>query len=269
MTWKWAAFLPHPPIIVPGVGRGRERDAQATIDGVRDVTRKIREAGRVETILLLSPHQRWAHGALAVNTARTISGSLAHFGARDASFELSAPLESIEALTSHARERGARVVAHDDPDLSSDQGSTVPLYFLRDELGELPEVILASPIGLDRAASCALGRAIADFDCGRDWGLLASGDLSHRLVPGGSNGYSPSGQVFDDAVVESIKNITTAPVMALTEDEIDAAGECGMRSALVMIGMLEALGMKSGDAVVSSYEGPYGVGYCTALCRTR
>ena len=33
MTWTWAALMPHPPIIIPEVGRGREQEAAATLDG--------------------------------------------------------------------------------------------------------------------------------------------------------------------------------------------------------------------------------------------
>lgn len=267
MAWKWAALLPHPPIIVPGVGMGRERDAQATIDGSRAVAHAISEMGHTDAVLLLSPHQMWAHDALAINAAPRVKGSLSHFGAANSSFDIETPLDLAEALVSHARKRGARTVFVESEELSSDQGSIVPLYFMREAMEDMPRILLASPIGLERRSAIEYGSALADFDDGLSWGLIASGDLSHRLLPGGSNGYSPSGQIFDDAVVQSVKEVDPSHIMKLTEEEIESAGECGMRSALVMLGLLGSLGRTRGDTSVFSYEGPFGVGYCTAFCR--
>ena len=51
-----AAFaVPHPPLIVPGVGGGREAGIQATIDAYRKVARRIADL-TPETIVISSPH---------------------------------------------------------------------------------------------------------------------------------------------------------------------------------------------------------------------
>ena len=34
MPWVWAALMPHPPILVPEVGRGRENEARETLKGL-------------------------------------------------------------------------------------------------------------------------------------------------------------------------------------------------------------------------------------------
>jgi aromatic ring-opening dioxygenase LigB subunit len=147
-------------------------------------------------------------------------------------------------------------------DLSRDQGSSVPLHFFRKCYGDLPETILSSPIGLDRAMSVKLGEALASFDDGKKWGLLASGDLSHRLKPGAPAGFNPMGQKFDNAVVDALKTTDPGPILNLSPDSIEDAGECGMRSALAMLGFVPKLG---GRIEVLSYEGPFGVGYCNAV----
>jgi len=46
----------------------------------------------------------------------------------------------------------------------------------------------------------------------------------------------------------------------LSEDQIESAGECGLRSALAFLGMAEGEPIR-----LFTYEGPFGVGYCTAL----
>lgn len=49
-------MVPHPPLIIPDVGKGEERKIQHTIDAYREAARRIGEL-RPETILLISPHQ--------------------------------------------------------------------------------------------------------------------------------------------------------------------------------------------------------------------
>ena len=261
MSWLWAAYMPHPPIIVPGVGGGREREASVTLKGVSAVMDRIR--GRVpHRILLLSPHQAYAFGAFAVNASGLVKGGLSAFGTAEANFELRIPVSCVDQLTEYLGSKDIPTGITESGDLSRDQGSCVPLHFLRKCYGELPEVILSSPIGLDREMSVKLGEALASFDDGKKWGLLASGDLSHRLKPGAPAGYSPAGEIFDKAAVEALEKTDPAPLMNLSANSIEEAGECGLRSALAMIGLVSKLG---GSIEALSYEGPFGVGYCNAV----
>ena len=46
--------LPHPPLIVPGVGRGQEQAIQPTIDAYREVARRI-SALSPDVLILSSP----------------------------------------------------------------------------------------------------------------------------------------------------------------------------------------------------------------------
>jgi len=261
MAWIWAAYMPHPPIIVPGVGGGREQEAAATLKGISGILDRIRE--RVpDRILLLSPHQPYASGAFAVNTARLIKGGLSMFGTGQANFELNIPVSSVDLLTEYLGSKDIPTGITESGDLSRDQGSCVPLHFLRKCYGELPEMILASPIGLDREMSVKLGEVLVSYDDGKKWGLLASGDLSHRLKPGAPAGFSPTGEKFDRTVVEALETTDPAPLMSLSPHLIREAGECGMRSALAMVGLVSKL---DGGIEVLSYEGPFGVGYCNAV----
>ena len=50
-----AFILPHPPIILPEVGKGEEKKIQKTSDSFREVARRIK-ALAPETIVLTSPH---------------------------------------------------------------------------------------------------------------------------------------------------------------------------------------------------------------------
>jgi aromatic ring-opening dioxygenase LigB subunit len=251
--------MPHPPIIVPGVGGGREKEAAATIAGVAELMKRLSAPDR---ILLLSPHQTYIPGAFAINGAALVKGGLSPFGAPDVSFELRTPAEDAAALAGCLGAKGVPAGLTEAGSLVRDQGSTVPLYFLEKTFGKLPGVVLSSPIGLDGKLSLKLGRALASFGEGRRWGLLASGDLSHRLKPGAPAGFSPAGAAFDRTVVKCFESVSADALLAMPDQTVEDAGECGMRSAIAMIGLTSEL---RGRIDVLSYEGPYGVGYCNAI----
>ena len=263
MSWLWAALMPHPPIMAPEVGRGREREAGPTVDGARELAARLLalpDGGRPEGLLILSPHQPYARGALFLNTSAEISGGLERFGAPGVRFDLkTTPL--IHELAAHLEAAGLPLGSAPVGNLTPDHGSVVPLHFLEPVLKPMPPVILASPIGLTPTQALALGQALAAWDGGgQKWGLLASGDLSHRLTPEAPAGFNPEGALFDRDVETAL---TTGQAQTFInqwpEARLEAAGECGFRSVLAL------LGLTGGPAEVISREGPFGVGYCNAL----
>ena len=263
MSWIWSALMPHPPILVPEVGKGKEREAAETLRGGTKLTSRVREQ-RPEVLLVLSPHQPYVPGALFLNASTQFRGSFAPFGAPDVVLSPASAREDQEALNAHLSAARVPIYTQPAPDLRTDQGTTVPLYFLRRAWnGWLPPVVLASPIGLTPEQAFEMGRCLADFDDGRRWALLASGDLSHRLTPDAPAGYAPEdGPAFDAAVEEALRQLSPETLLALGEDCIENAGECGYRSVMAMLGLTKELG---GEIQIFSHEGPFGVGYCNAL----
>lgn len=269
MPWVWAALMPHPPILVPEVGRGRENEARETLKGLELLAESLRDR-RPDALLVLSPHQPYAPGALFLNSAGRAAGTLAPFGAPSVTIGIACPGELRRAAADRLSALGARIREGSRPDLTSDQGTLVPLYFLRQAWGpdgenpseSLPPTLLASPIGLTPGEALSLGERLALLDDGLRWGLVASGDLSHRLTPDAPAGYSPEGRVFDAAVLEALTSADAGPLLSLSPETLEAAGECGLRSVMTMLGLTGAL---RGAIRVFSYEGPFGVGYCSAL----
>jgi aromatic ring-opening dioxygenase LigB subunit len=254
--------MPHPPIIVPDVGRGREAEAAITLEGINKLIERLKELEIPDRILLLSPHQAYALGAYAVNKAPMIRGSLIPFGAPMIAFDMRTPMLEVDSLVSFLGARDVPVSLVESHDLTHDQGSLVPLYFIEGYCQYLPDIILSNPIGLDRKMSYKLGRELASFDDGKKWGLLASGDLSHRLKPGAPAGYSPAGEKLDRAIVEALKRVDASDLLEMPRKSVEDAGECGLRSVLALLGLVSEL---KGSIDVLSYEGPFGVGYCNAL----
>lgn len=264
MAWIWAALMPHPPVIIPEVGKGREREAGPTLEGTKRLQALLGEVGKnaaPDVLLVLSPHQPYVPGGLLLNSAASIKGTLARFGAPGAGIAADVPKDALAELTQALKTAGIPVAQAEQPDITQDHGSTVPLLSLLPCFPDkkLPPLIVGSPSGLSPEKALALGHALGNLPDTRRWALLASGDLSHRLKKEGPYGFNPAGPVFDQAVVEALKAGDPAPLMKLSPEIHENAGECGMRSVLTLLGLTQ------GPVTVLSYEGPFGVGYCNAF----
>ena len=55
MSIVGAFMVPHPPLIVPAVGRGDEKGISATIAAYQEVARRVAQL-QPDTIVLTSPH---------------------------------------------------------------------------------------------------------------------------------------------------------------------------------------------------------------------
>ncbi|MBO4785325.1 MAG: AmmeMemoRadiSam system protein A, partial [Lachnospiraceae bacterium] len=80
-----AAFMvPHPPLIVPDIGRGSERKVQKTIDSYERVAREIAEL-KPDTIVISSPHVVMYYDGFHISSGRAY-GDFSRFGAPQVSF---------------------------------------------------------------------------------------------------------------------------------------------------------------------------------------
>ena len=96
----------------------------------------------------------------------------------------------------------------------------------------------------------------------KNYGLIASGDLSHCLKKDGPYGFHPQGPKFDKELIESLKEKNVENILRLDE-KYPQAGECGLRSFCFVLGILEA-SETNYQTKILSYEAPFGVGYLVA-----
>lgn len=256
--WLWGCLAPHPPIIVPAVGRGREREASLTLGGMESIAQRLREKVP-DVLLVLSPHAPFGEGLMFVDALR-YEGGLKKFGVGELLFEApgnrEATDELIEVLSSSLSPRRWTTDRFE-----LDHASVVPLTWLAKTWGNLPSLVLANPIGLTYSKAHLLGKRLLGLkDTHRRWALLASGDLSHRVTLDAPAGFHPDGKRFDAIVVEALKSGDPKRLLELDAEFIDRAGECGLRSVLTLLGLAGGRPLE-----VFSYEAPFGVGYSTAL----
>ena len=143
-----------------------------------------------------------------------------------------------------------------------DHGTAVPLYYLTNHLKEINII----PIGYSLKSyemHLKLGQEIRSQlnKTNKRVAIIASGDLSHKLTNQSPSGYSKKGKEFDDKLVEIIKQKKTDEILQMDQSLIKEAGECGLRSILILLGAFSGINYMP---EILSYEGPFGVGYLVA-----
>jgi MEMO1 family protein len=254
-----AAFLPHPPILIPEIGRGNEREALETQTGFHQVVQQI-EAVQPNVAVVLTPHGRAGEKLLVVNREPKLEGSFAAFGHPEIRFEAENALSLAEELLQFSEQHHLPVSGSWLP---LDHGALVPLYFMNQRIKKVP--VLHLSIGwesLQRAFET--GVILADFfaDVNERILLLSSGDLSHRLKEDGPYGFHPKGPVFDHRVREAFAMNRLRDLKDIPDQLSEAAGQCGLVPFVIAAGILDHL---STETKLFSYEGPYGVGYLCAF----
>lgn len=81
-----AAYItPHPPIIIPEIGRGEEKKIASTSKALKTILKEVRQI-EPETIIIITPHAKMHRGAVTINTAPVIEGTMAQFSCPDLRF---------------------------------------------------------------------------------------------------------------------------------------------------------------------------------------
>lgn len=257
-----AIMVPHPPLIVPEVGKGEEGKIQATIDAYKKAVEKIMVC-KPETIVILSPHQIMYADYFHISPGEKAKGDLGKFRAGQVKFEVPYDTEFVEKLCELAEKRRLPAGTMGEREKKLDHGTMVPLYFM----GKLLRTCRFVRIGLSGLALAShyeLGECIKEAAeyLGRRTVIVASGDLSHRLKEDGPYGYQPEGPEYDERIMEVMGAGNFAELLEFPERFCEKAGECGHRSFTIMAGAFDRTEVK---AEKLSYEGPFGVGYgvCT------
>lgn len=255
----FTGIAPHPPIMVPEVGRESIAEVRASIEAMAEFTRRVIDSG-ARTIVIVSPHAPLEPDSFVVYEGPVLTGDFIRFGAANTRFSVEVDETLQKYIGYKARDAGYELTELQKSQL--DHGTAVPLYFLLKNGWEGKVVALGYSF-LTNEDHLRFGKAIKEaIDMlGRRVAFVASGDLSHRLKPEAPAGYQPGAHVFDDKVTKAIRENNLMEIELIDRDLLRLAGECGYRSMLVAIGTTKELMPK---CELISYEAPFGVGYMVA-----
>jgi AmmeMemoRadiSam system protein B len=257
----FSGIAPHPPLLVPDVGGNRIGQVISTQRALREFSRRLVDTSP-ETIVVISPHSPLDPRVFTARSTAELAGDFREFSAPGVSLTFLNDLEMLDAIGLACSIEGVefRKLNRNYP---LDHGALVPLYYLW-EAGWRGRVVV---IGFTHQANdehLAFGRAIAKAAgaINRRVALVASGDLSHRLIVDGPYEYEPTAHLFDEQIVDAIARGDSSGVINIDPGLRDRAGECGYRSIVIALG---CVGEDLRDHQVLSYEGPFGVGYMVAV----
>ncbi len=256
-----AVIVPHPPLIIPTVGRGQERQVQATIDAYRTAAKRVAD-WKPEVLVISSPHAVLYADYFHISPGAGASGSMASFGAPQTRLEVKYDTELCRALVQQAEAAGIHAGTLGERDPSLDHGTLLPLYFLQEAGVDCP-ILRIGLSGFSPLQHYQFGQCVAKAvdRLGRRAVFVASGDLSHKLRDDGPYGYAPEGPVFDRRVTAAMASGDFLQFLTMDPALCDRAAECGLRSFQIMAGALDGLGV---EPELLSYEGVTGVGYGVA-----
>ncbi len=256
-----AAFaVPHPPIILPEIGKGEETKIQKTIDAYRQVMKEAAEL-RPDTVVISSPHAQGYADYFQIAPGKTAHGDFGAFRAPKVTIDVNYDEELVQEIASVCEKRDIPAGTFGEGKAELDHGTMIPLYFLRQFLPlDQVRVVRLGLSGLTPITHYRLGQAIADAaeKLGRRVVYIASGDLSHKLTKEGPYGFAKEGPEFDRLCTDCLAKTDFLTLLEANQEFCYRAAECGLRSFWIMAG---ALDRKALDAKLLSYEGPFGVGY--------
>lgn len=253
---RYGCVSPHPPIIVPEVGRGREREVQRTLDALAQVAREMAEH-RPQVAALVACHGPLQYDSFVLLEAAWAEGDFAQWGAPQVQLRFPVDEEAVAAVREEAGRAGLPVRPVRRWDL--DWSCTVPLYYLRPGLQGARLVVLNVSF-LPPREHFALGQAVrrALERLGRPAVIIASADLSHRLSPEGPYGFDPAGPELDQRLEEAVSRWDVEAVLSMPLEFRERAGDDAVPSLSFLMGALDGLRVRPR---VLSHEGPWGVGY--------
>jgi len=248
------ALVAHPPILLVEVGGVESARVRASAEAMRELD-AIFATVEADVAVVISPHSPSSMTSLPVRRRSHLVGDLSRFRAPQIRFEADTDIELANRLVIEGQQAGFSLIWAEEGEL--DHGVVVPLHSLPRTMANKRCVFLG-------VSGWPLKRFV-DFGawlpaCLRDRSgiLIASGDLSHRLAPEAPYGFHPEGRVFDQLVIDALRDDEWERIEGLDPDLIEEAGECGLRPLAILLGAARAAGLTSR---VLSYEAPFGVGY--------
>lgn len=268
MNITHAVAVPHPPLILPEVGRGGEAPIAETTAAYIKAAEFIRDSDP-ETVVITTPHSVMYADWFHISPGNSASGDFSAYRAPEV--KITAVYDTVLAgeICRLARKDAFPAGTEGEKDSALDHAVMIPLYFLKKAYGSkpLPKVVRIGLSGLSLNDHYRLGTIInaAVENTGIKTAFIASGDLSHYLKDSGPYGFRKEGPVYDERIMDTLGRGAFGELIdseRFSDAFCSRAGECGHRSFTIMAGVFDGSRVKS-EAL--SHQDVTGVGYGVCL----
>ncbi|MBQ6408500.1 MAG: AmmeMemoRadiSam system protein A [Butyrivibrio sp.] len=277
-----AFAVPHPPIMLPEVGRGEEEKISATTASYEAVADEIARL-KPETIVISSPHSIMYADYFHISPGKKATGDMERFNAPQVKISADYDTELVDEIcyladlygiddaemgTAGGHRKANELQAfpagtQGERDASLDHGTLIPLYYITKKYTDF-KIVRIGLSGLPLPMHYEMGQIIqkAADRLGRRVVYVASGDLSHKMKAEGPYGFAKEGPEYDERIMSDLKNAEFENLLSYDEVFLEKCAECGHRSFVMMAGALDGLRV-TGQQL--SHEATFGVGY--GICR--
>ena len=258
-------IFPHPPIVLPEIGEGKEREALKTIIAMEECAGRIKKLNP-DTIIITTPHGPVFSDYIFMSESATLRGDFSNFGHNELEYSFENNLSLVSAIKAAAKKRGIQCGDISEKQYKEfripkglDHGALVPLYYIAKKLinFNIVHISVADFSNLELYSfGIAIKEAIETIE--GTFVFVGSGDLSHKFSEESPYGFSPKGPEFDKQLMEAMAKSDVEAILSLDPKLCSDAAECGLKSFVIMLGANDKtdLAMK-----VLSHEGPFGIGY--------
>jgi len=256
------AVLPHPPVLLPRIGQGREVHAQATLDAYQLVAQRLHKL-QIARLLLMS-----THGIVTLNRFHILdadlSGDFERFGRSSVKFAHPTDSELVAAIMEAATANSIPLTqtAHWE---QSDHSAGVPLTLLGSALPPSIAIVSISfrPPADHYRFGQVIGEALARLT--EPTAILASGDAVHTLNDDSPNGRHPRGEEVQREYESALASWDAQALFGIDESLRREVDESVISPTLILMGALQSVaGIEFRPRILVS-ERPWGVGYVSAL----
>ncbi len=262
MSVVGAIMVPHPPIILPEVGRGEEKKIAATDEAYRKAAAFVKTL-EPETIVLISPHSAAYAEYFHISPGKHAKGDMRQFRAPQVQIQVDYDCAFVEALENTAILDNIPAGTLGERSPALDHGTMIPLYYVNQFYPDY-QLVRIGLSGLPLSVHFRFGQIIQQTAAAlnRRVVVIGSGDLSHKLRIDGPYGLSKEGPEYDERIMDVMGRAAFDELLDFDETFCDKAAECGHRSFCIMAGALDGFAV---DTQKLSHEGTFGVGYgvCT------
>ena len=259
MSLVYAAITPHPPLLIPSIGK----DTLKKMDKTKIAMEKMEEElylAKPDVIIILSAHGCYFPDVFTINVSPEYHTDLKEFG--DLVTKLNFKGEMNLSSVIREKTKKEKIPTTMITESTLDHSSAVPLFYLTQHLPDI-KILPISFCNLDWKTHVDFGYLIKEkiLDSNKRIAVIASGDLSHALTTNSPAGFNPAGIKFDEKIQELLAHKNVSGMLQMDTDFVNNASECGFRTFLILMGILKNVDYTYRQ---HSYEAPFGVGYLTA-----
>lgn len=258
-------IVPHPPLIIPEIGKGEERKILKTIESYEAIAQDIASL-KPDTIIVSSPHSTLYSDYFHVSPKKEANGDFNRYTNQQISIHVTYDVELRKMLIEACKKKEIPIGTLGEKQSELDHATMIPLYFINKYYKNY-SLIRISPSGMTPLEHYKVGMEIRDsIPKSKRVVWVASGDLSHKLKSDGPYGFAAEGVSFDQAMQHIITSGNFQELFKLDSHQVYKASECGLGSISMMLGVHD--GYKVASKMLS-YQDTFGVGYMVAMIESK